>query len=303
MIERGLIGEVESSPCDGKLYLISKLSDLSGFFAENHKLAYIVKNFDYLPSESIETEYLSFKTNINIRSIENTASFPVALYNIIIFKRELTDINVPYFVKLCMAHSDNVTELNFKEFFYALISLFQLPVEQSFKNAIGLYGELKFMQYMWQYKGNDLSSDWHRGGSNSLFDFAGKTNYEVKTVLSEELLVRIKHSQIFNNHDCCVLVVINCEKYNNGETIFDVVDWLAKQGGGFSSLDFNIKIQKEVKRISISESEDLHLSATKVIMFDSQKLNPFNKIPDEISDLTYAYDLSEKKYLDKFIFT
>lgn len=302
MIERGLIGEVEASPCDGKLYLISKLSDLSGFFAENHKLAYIVRNFDHLPSESIETEYLSLKTNISIRSIENAPSFPAGLYNIIIFKREMSDINAPYFVKLCMIHSDNVLELNFKEFFYSLISLFQLPVEQSFKNAIGLYGELKFMQYMWKYNGKDLSSDWHRDGSNSLFDFAGKTNYEVKTVLSEGLLVRIKHSQIFNSHNC-VLVVINCEKYDNGETIFDVVDWLAKQGGGFCSLDFNIKIQKEVKRISISESEVLHLSAMKGIMFDSQILNPFNKIPDEISDLTYIYDLSEKEYLDKFIFT
>lgn len=301
MTERELIDNVSSSPCDGKLYLASKLSDVSGFFAVNRKLSYIVRNIDYLPSESIETEYLSFKTNINIFSMENASSFPNDHYNMIIFKGELTDNNIMYFVKLCMVHSDNVSELSFKKFFYSLISLFRMPVEQSFKNALGLYGELKFMQYILKYKGKDLSADWHKGGTNSLFDFMGKTNYEVKTVLAEDLFVKIKHSQIFNSHDC-ILAVVNCEKYDNGETIFDVADWLVNQGIGFCSLDFSIKLQKELKRISIPESEVMRLSTMKITLFDSRTLNPFSNIPDEISDLTYTFDLSEKKCLDEFIF-
>lgn len=299
MTKHEVIDALTSSPSDNKLYLICKLSDISGFFATNAKLAYLVKNIDNLPLESIETEYLSFQTNVYIHSIESAPSFSNDSYNLIVFKKDVGNSDIFSFIELCKTHSQNASELFFKDFFYSLISLFQLQTEQSFKNALGLYGELKFMQYMLQQHSKDISIDWHKSGSNSLFDFTGSTNYEVKSVLSEELEVNIKHSQIFNSHGC-VLVVINCERYDDGESISDIIQWLEENAVGFSTLNVNINLQKELKRISPSQKSDLRFSTLKITLFDSNVINPFEILPDKISNLSYLYDLSDKSYIEEF---
>lgn len=301
MTNREITDVLTSSPCDDKLYLICKLSKISGLFATNAKLAYLIKNADKLSSESIETEYLSFQTNVYIHSIESAPSFENDSYNLIVFKKDVHNSNIFSFIELCKTHSQNARELVFKDFFYSLISIFQLPTEQSFKNALGLYGELKFMQYMLQQHSRDISADWHKSGSNSLFDFTGSTNYEVKSVLSEELEVNIKHSQIFNSHGC-VLVVVNCEKYDDGESIYDVIQWLEKNAEGFSTLNVNINLQKELKRIAPSQKSDLRFSALKITLFDSNVINPFEILPDKVSNLSYLYDLSDKSYIEEFYY-
>lgn len=299
MTNQEIIDALTSSPCDDKLYLICKLSEISGLFATNAKLAYLTKNIDNLTSESIETEYLSFQTNVYIHSVEHAPSFESDSYNLIVFKKDVHNNDIFSFIELCKTHSQNASELAFKNFFYSLISLFQLPTEQTFKNALGLYGELKFMQYMLQQHSKDISKDWHKSGSSSLFDFTGSPNYEVKSVLSEEMEVNIKHSQIFNEHGC-VLVVVNCEKYDEGESISDVIQWLEDNATGFSTLNANINLQKELKRIAPSQKSDLRFFAMKITMFDSNAINPFESLPDKISRLSYVYDLSDKSYLEEF---
>lgn len=299
MTNHEIIDAITSSPCDDKLYLICKLSQISGFFATNAKLAYLIKNTDNLSLESIETEYLSFQTNVYIHSIESAPSFENDSYNLIVFKKDARNSDIFSFIELCKTHAQNSSELDFKDFFYSLISLFQLPSEQSFKNALGLFGELKFMQYMLQQHSMDISTDWHKSGSNSLFDFTGSTNYEVKSVLSEELEVNIKHSQIFNSYGC-ILVVVNCEKYDEGESISDIIQWLEENATGFSTLNVKINLQKELKRIATSQKTDVRFSALKITLFDSNIINPFEVMPDKISNLSYLYDLSDKSYIEEF---
>lgn len=301
MTDSEIITIFNSIPCDDKLYMITKLSDVSGFFATNGKLAYIANNIDNISCESIETEYLLLQTGIHIYAVQNDASFCNGCYNIIIFKNDFTDCNFSAFIQLCKVYSDNITELKFKEFFYSLISLFQLPTEQTFKNALGLFGELKFMQYMWQHHKIDISPDWHKSGSNSIFDFSGNRNYEVKSVLSEELSVKIKHLQIFGGHKC-ILVVLNCKKYDDGETIMDVIEWLSKQKYAFNSLNYNINLQKELKRTSLSQASSLRFFATQITLFDSNVINPFDSLPDKISQVSYIYDLSDELPLETYLF-
>lgn len=299
MTDSEIISIFNTIPSNSNLYLIVKLSNSSGIFATNGKLAFMAENRDSKNSESIETEYLSLQTNVHIHSVENDASFNDGFYNIILFKNDSKDCNFSSFVQLCKIYSNNISELNFKDFFYSLISLFQLPTEQFFKNALGLYGELKFMQYMWQQHKIDISLDWHKSGSYSTFDFSGSNNFEVKSVLSSELSVTIKHAQIFNEHKC-ILVVVNCEKYDSGETIMNVIEWLENQDHAFNSLSYNINLQKELKRISFSQATSLRFFTTKITMFDTVSINPFDYLPDKISGVSYKYDLTDELPLEEY---
>lgn len=301
MTDSEIVDIFNTIPLDDNLYLIAKLANSSGIFATNGKLAYMAENLDEKRTESIETEYLSLQTNIHIHAVENDSSFNDGFYNIIIFKSDFKDCNFSSFVHLCEIYSDNICELKFKDFFYSLISLFQLPTEQAFKNALGLYGELKFMQYMWQQHKIDISNDWHKSGSYSTFDFSGNYNYEVKSVLSSELSVTIKHSQVFNKQKC-ILVVVNCENYNSGETIMDVIEWLKTQKHAFNGLNYNINLQKELKRISHPQATTLKFFATKITLYDTNSINPFDNLPDKISALSYKYDLSDESFVEEYIY-
>ena len=201
------------------IYLIEVLSETAGFFSNDRKILYIAKDIYGYPYEGIETDYLKLQTHIRISSVKNNQTFKDDYYNIIIFKGSVDDDkNLSSFVQICSIHAENSEELNFKEFFYSLITLFQLPVEQAFKNAVGLYGELKFMEYVYQRTKIDISISWHRSGSFSQYDFSnGDRSIEIKTTLSENHEITIKHQQIFGDHSCSLVVII-CELYENGQT-------------------------------------------------------------------------------------
>ena len=299
MTIEGIISTFKCLPTNSNLYLIFALSDRTGLFADNGHIAYLVQNKEALPFECIETEYLSLKTNVHIHAVEHAQTFKDDYYNIIVFKGSIDDANLEGFLKLCIVYSNNVNELSFKSFFYSLISLFQLPAEQQFKNALGLYGELKFMQYIWATFKKDISACWHKSGGLSKYDFTlGGINFEVKGHLSNELIVKIKHAQIFNEH-ICYLAVVRCEKCDDGETIQDLITNLANIPNTFKNLNYNINLQKELRRISIVDAETLRFKVLNIDVFDAAVINPFEELPGSVSHLTYDLDLSDKTMISE----
>lgn len=211
--------QIESITDTSSIYLLDALTETAGFFANDGKLLYIAKDIYGSPYEGIETDYLKLQTHVRISSVKNNQTFSDDYYNVIIYKGNLDDSNISSFVQLCTIHANNSDDLYFKEFFYSLIALFQLPAEQAFKNAVGLYGELKFMQYAKERTHVDISTSWHKSGSYSQYDFSnGESSIEIKATMSDNSEVTIKHQQIFGDHPC-TLVAINCEQYENGETI------------------------------------------------------------------------------------
>jgi hypothetical protein len=233
------------------IYLLEALTKAAGFFATDGKLLYIAKDIYEYTYEGIETDYLKLQTHVRISSVKNNQTFSDDYYNIIIYKGNLDDSNISSFIQLCTIHANNSDDLNFKEFFYSLISLFQLPAEQAFKNAVGLYGELKFMQYAKERTKIDISTFWHKSGSYSQYDFSnGESNIEIKTTMSDNSEVTIKHQQIFGDHPC-TLVAINCEQYENGETIAEVIAAMYADSDAFNGMNFSINLAKELKRVSI----------------------------------------------------
>lgn len=285
--------QIESVSDTASIYLIETLSDSTGFFANDGKLLYIAKDIYGYPYEEIETDYLKLKTHLRICSVKNNQTFKDDYYNVIIYKRDFDDSNIVSFIQLCSIHTKNFDDLHFKEFFYSLIALFQLPDKQEYKNAVGLYGELKFMQYAKERKNVDISTSWHRSGSYSQYDFSnGKSSMEIKTIMSDDSKVTIKHQQIFGDHPC-TLVAITCEQYENGETIEEVITEMYADPDAFSGMNFNINLAKELKRVPMNAIKEIHFNVRKIQFFAAENINPFPSIPDTISKLCYKLDISE----------
>lgn len=290
---------VESITDTTSIYLIEVLTNSAGFFANDGKLLYIAKDIYGYPYEGIETDYLKLQTHARISSVKNNQTFCDDYYNIIIYKGNLDDSNISSFIQLCSIHANNFDDLNFKEFFYSLITLFQLPTEQAFKNAVGLYGELKFMQYATDRKNIDISKSWHKSGSYSQYDFSnGVSSLEIKTTMSDNSEVTIKHQQIFGDHPC-TLVVINCKQYENGETIEEVISAMYSDPNAFNGINFSINLAKELKRISINDVKEIRFGVKQIQFFAVEDINPFPLIPDIVSKLNYRLDVSELVSLSK----
>lgn len=294
-----LATQIESNDDPSGLYLLCPLSEDSGFFTSEKKLLYISRDSDIYPHQEIETDYLTLQTHVSIKAVENNQTFSDGEYNIIVYKGTLSESSAASFAELCAVHANNKAQLGFRDFFYSLILLFQLPSEQGFKNAIGLYGELKLMQMVYNRTGKDISEKWHRSGSQSKYDFSnGENNIEVKCTTSGESMITIKHTQIFNDHPC-YLAVVYCELYNNGQTIDDVVSEMQMNTTAFKNLNFCINLAKEMKRISSQEATELRFSVTDVQFFLNTNVNPFPELPESVSDIVYKLDLSYHEPLDE----
>ncbi len=288
-----LLNNLKRIPDTGSIYLLEKLTESSGFFGAQKKLLYAAKNAQQLKHNSVDTEFLSIKTHVYISSIENTSKFSNGYYNIIQFKGLSEDKNIEAFIRLCRIYSTHSEELSFWEFFYSLSSLFQPSQEQHFKNLVGLWGELEFMKQIYNSFDIDLSSDWHRNGTYSKYDFiSDKANIEVKTVVNNLPIVKIKHLQIFNN-ETNFLVAICIENDIHGKSIIDLVEYLRSIPKYFNSLNFNINIERELQRISPIEVEESKFKLISFSLYNTKDLNVFTDIPYTISDLQYVYNLCD----------
>lgn len=285
-----LMDEVHGS---GGLYLLAPINQVAGFFTSQNNLIYIAQDDTAHSTESVETDYLQLQTHVWITGVKNNQTFHNGFYNLIIYKEIINIENTIAFINLCETHACHREELNFKDFFYSLITLFQLPKEQSYKNAVGLFGELKLMQFAREKSNIDLSFAWHRNGTYSRYDFSSSgLCLEVKTTSVEEDIVTIKHKQIFVDFPC-YLAVITCGQYDSGQTINELILDMQKEKGYFDSINFSINLAKELRRISPNDAQNLRFEVVKIRLFSAPEINPFEEIPDNVTSLTYKLELSD----------
>lgn len=276
-----------------ELFLITRINDISGFFVHKCKVLYIVKNIEKLQINNIETEFLTFNSNIYIQSVKNHSTFESGYYNIIQYKGFVNDDNIDSFVNLCIAHSSSSIKINLDKFFYSLITLFQLPKEQQYKNLIGLFGELKFIEYVYSKYNKNISSCWHLGGSLDKYDIVcPDNNFEIKTIKSEDKIVKIKHSQVFN---CDInknyLVLVQIEENITGETLNELINKIRKNSSFAKCYNFQLNIEKERKRVSPEESDSLKFKLINIKIYPVSNLDSIKYIPDNISHIEYNYNL------------
>lgn len=273
------------------LYLIEPITEKTGFFSSDGKLIFIAKDEAGLTSEGIETEYLRLQTHIKISSVKNFQTFEDGYYNLIIFNADSSNDNIFDFINLCEIYAKNEEELSFRDFFYTLISIFQLPSLKKYINAIGLYGELKFMEHCAKEMDLDISQYWHKNGELSKYDFSNGDNFiEIKSTSTGSDIVTIKHNQIFEVSDG-YLVLVSAIKDDTGETIDELIERMQAEKNYFNNINFNVNLTKELKRISEIDCKTVRFVLIEIKMFNTKDINPFDDIPVEVKELTYRYDM------------
>ncbi len=296
-----MLGKIKESllkcPDDGSIYLIEKLSDISGFFMVKSHLIYMVTNFEKISHQNLSTEFLRLNTNIEIVSIKNDQQFQSGKYNsleIVPVENEYSDEHLTSFINLCVAHTTYMKAANFVKFFYSLVSLFQFPKEQEYKNLIGFFGELSFLKYLAEKSECDLSDLWHRSGSNDKYDIVlPKCNIEIKATSSIDELVTIKHSQLFNM-DNNFLVSIIVEENSSGITLNELITNMLSDPTYFKGFNFTLNVEKEKRRISPVDAETKRFVFKNAFIYNAAEINPFKIVPDEIYSLSYRMNLQEK---------
>lgn len=293
---RQILDTINVIPHDGTLYLLERLSCDTGLFTSNGDIIYLLPNTEHHTSLSITTEFLHLQTNVYISAFNATsASFEDGCYNMIklkLFQNDESAENLKAFANLCLAHSTYATGQEFIPFFDALVSLFQLPKEQHYKNLVGLMGELLFIEYIQDKYCIDLSKFWHTEGPSSRLDFVCPfANFEVKTTSNDSLSFTIKHNQLFTTDTNNYLIAVVISESNTGRTLENLILDLLTNPSYCNSLLFSLNIEKEKRRISPSELHNKRFILRKVYAYKAEDINQFRTLPDCIDDLSYKLNL------------
>lgn len=296
MVIKQLLSKIHSVPKDNTLYLLEKFPCETGLFATNGNVLYLVRNDEHCSSMNVKTDFLNLYTNIFVSAFnQSVSSFENGYYNSVEFElSESSDIeaNLSAFVNLCLAHSTYMRGKEFMSFFDSLVSLFQLPREQQYKNLVGLMGELLLIEYVFQNYKEDLSLYWHNEGLSSRLDFTCPyANFEVKTTVADSLSFTIKHDQLFVNSDDNYLVAVSIEENNSGRTLEELITRLLQDPDICNSMNFSINIEKEKRRISPSEVNSRRFVLKKINAYHATDINPFVNVPNCIEDLSYKLNL------------
>lgn len=291
-----LIEKVQRTPHDSTLYLLEKLPCETGLFASNGNVLYLVPNKEKCTPLSIKTEYLRVETNIFVSAFNpSVSSFQNGCYNYVELQlATLNDLeaNLSAFINLCMAHASYKHGEDFMSFFDSLVSLFQLPREQQYKNLVGLMGELLLIEYAYQEHEEDLSLYWHLDGVSSRLDFTCPyANFEVKTSSTDTLSFLIKHNQLFVNSDKNYLVAISIEENNSGRTLEELIARLLADPNICNSLSFSVNLEKEKRRVSPTELKNRRFLLNRISFYRASDIDPFVSIPDSVEDLSYKLNL------------
>lgn len=288
-------------PGDGSIYLINKLSDISGFFMVKGHLLYMVYNSEKIPHQNLTTEFLRLNTNIDIVSVKNDQKFETGKYNlleIIPVANEYPDELLSSFINLCISHTAYMSANNFVGFFYSLVSLFQTPKEQNYKNLIGFIGELFLLKSLAEDYDFDISDYWHTYGSNDNYDIIlPKYNIEIKTTSTEDELITIKHIQIFNAENNYLASVV-IDENSSGISLNELINNMLSNDKFFNSFNLSLNIEKEKLRVSPVDAETKRFTLKSISIYRTETINPFRDIPDEISDLSYKMSLIDKPQVD-----
>ncbi|MBO6095620.1 hypothetical protein J6P11_06590 [bacterium] len=132
-----------------KYYLVQKVDDNSAFFINNEKLYFVVKSTNE-EVRIIRTIYLDLYTHININPNQDESSFKNGYYDVLIYNGLINESMFESFYELCLMFSLGKYEMNFSDFFNALVKLFSMPKENESKNLIGFFGELFLIKEIYE---------------------------------------------------------------------------------------------------------------------------------------------------------
>lgn len=291
-----LLRKIKECAHDDTLYLLEGDSNVGGFFALNGNMLYMMPNNENCDCQNISTEFLHLETNVYVSAFNmSVQSFKDGFYNYIelfIKEREASLENLNAFIMLCCSYASHKEETNFTTFFDSLVTLFQLPQEQSYKNLIGIYGELAVIEYFFENYREDLSKYWHTKGLTSKLDFVMQNlNMEVKTTQSDDLIFKIKHEQLFDNKKDTYLVAVSLVENNSGITLNELANSMLLAKDYCNSLEFAINLEIERRRVSPKDANQKRFCLRKIRLYNVREICPFLTKPENVYDLSYRLNL------------
>lgn len=167
-----------------------------------------------------------------------------------------------------------------------------------------MFGELSLIYYFYTKFTINLSSYWHTSGTYSKYDFSLQNkNIEVKTSNSVNDVL-IKHSQLFNG-DSNYLAVPVVENNNSGTSLKKLEEKLKEIDVIASDFNFIVNLEIERSRIDMVEYSNRKFKLLDINIYDCNKINPFETLPENISSMEYRIDLLgcdkiENKYIKYF---
>ncbi len=273
-----------------QLFMIESINEDAGFLLGGD-IIYFINKSGASDSESIVTNQLSLRTNINLNTVENCPTFAPGCYDILAYNNDNDEIYLESFIDLCRMYVLSSSKVSFRNFFYSLLKLFEPSKETSYKNMVGLFGELSFIKRMYSVYNLTLMDYWHNSyGSNDKYDFSLKEfNIEVKTSVKDNMIFNIKHKQIFNEKQNFI-IVINAEQDNSGQSLFELFTFFKITKPFSENINFAIKLESEKIKVSPQDFKLKKFSIIKYSVFDNKKLRTITNIPEWINNIEYSYD-------------
>ena len=166
---------------------------------------------------------------------------------------------------------------------------------------MGLFGELSVIRELYKSTGLDVSPFWHADGSLSKYDFAlpNRNSIEVKSSSKGDKSVKIKHAQLFALPQRVCLASVHVLEDNSGWTLEELINEMRKESNICNNLQFELSLQKELKRVSPDEVKFKRFLTNSVHFFLNSSINPFPILPDSVTGIEYVIDLSDMKGLSR----
>lgn len=278
------------------LYLLESVNESSGFLCYQDHIVFIVKS-NSNDTGSYKSDYLSLQRNVIISSVENNSSFATGQYDILFFNADIFKDSESFrsFYELCKIYVKSNGLRSFVDFFYSLNSLFKAPKENSFTNAVGMFGELEFIKCMFMKYNLNLSDNWHRNGPRDKYDFVfTKCNLDIKTTVTSDDVFLLKHDQLFNGNENYV-AVIHAKVDNSGQSIQQLFNYFNYSEPFKNNLNFQMSLIKELKKVSNDDFKNQFFTISKIEYFYSKDLSTVESIPENINSLSYKFDFVGQK--------
>lgn len=288
-------------PDDGKVRLVEKLSDTSGFYVCDNDPVYATEaEGENEHKREAETACLKLMLGAKLRPVNDEGdeleNDGERRFDIIRLINWTSNRECTAFIELCEMHANEETSLSFEDFFYSLNELFQPNKEQSNLNAYGLYCELALIDQLSNkmQRNIDFTDYWQLDGSNSKYDFTfPKGNIEVKSA-NKDVEVMIKQDQLFNK-DNNYLVAVCVEKNPSGETLIDLIDRLLHRSCCFTTLRSRMELTRRVLQV---DEKDLgkRMKVCFIRSYEAKFVNPFTELSDRVTQLSYRLNLVDVEY-------
>lgn len=277
-----------------RLYLLESIDEECGFFALNGLLVFMVNSSFDKKVDMLKTEKLLLNTNVEVLNVANDSTFKAGKYDYILFSGTSEETDFESFVKICTLYASEREKISINDFFFSILDMFQLPREQQFKNLIGLIGELAVIMEIYNKKGVSVTNGWHESSTDKYDINYKNTVIEVKTTASDLYTVKVKHEQLFGRNGV-ILAAVRVMESNAGETLEKLVAKINSIDIFAKDFSFQLKLGKELKRISPREYKTRGVEVKGVRFYRNSDISTISDIPDNITGIEYNCTLIETK--------